>query len=622
MRCGRGTFVSRSFAAGNQFHSGPADRRRPSTRSSESAIDRGYVRPVDLLVDHIHEGQDSRKDPTVRASYSSGITGGAGNAAISQRPPKDTQLPTIYPITYTTISQNSQGASQDCTTGDTAEHQEGRPSTNGAIGYGCQQPVAVQPTHDCIDVDEIFGLGEGGFPADAAGIPLEYLPIGGIAKRGLTSVAHLLKGGWPRKLGTKPSNSWHWPLYMPDVPSAKTAEIVSLSENPRLKYLWAQFAVLPAPGVEDEERLQSSLAPNDIEVLKKCPFIRLAPEGTRVTAVAFSVDEPNKCPPRRRFIVWPKRLNDRLGKTAAFSLLSVEEVIQQTVQALKVTPELWALLADLKAAFFQHHIPEQLVSWVTFRVEDQVFQILALPMGFVSSPEFQQLISTACTRFLRVQAGNIHIDNFRWLASRNELTIASGVLHWIAERFQLTWSDPPAMCRQFEYLGMTFDLQNRTVKVGQKTIKKIRALPVTTVMHWQTYVSIMGMLFFATAVLRLHLASYYYCLKQFRSFAAFPTEHITLWKQAEEELRSWRDEVLREHPRSLESNPMATRFVLFTDASDTGFAMLLFAEAKPVQLYARKWTQERWWQDERYLPPIAQRELYPVKRSLTWLHES
>lgn len=424
---------------------------------------------------------------------------------------------------------------------------------------------------------------------------------------------------WPRKLST-PSSSWHLPLYVPNVETAATDKVVQESEDPRLAQIWKSLEELPQPErIVHEETRKSSLCEDDVKAILKDPRLaELAGDDELVTAVAFSVDEVKKG--RRRFLVWPRILNQILGHTAQFEIASIEQVIAIVSKALEdESQQTFGLTADLKAAFFQHAITKKLGAWLVFSIRGKKIRLKVLPMGFVSSPEIQQRISLAISRLIRQPILKnptervVYLDNFAFFGVLKDMNSAKGLLQHLCSRYSVTLGAEPQVEQVFPFLGLNFNLASKEVTVSDKSIEKLTAIKVGNEMDWRSFVSMVGLLFFCSSVLQIPLAQFYYAFKAYREFCAHPSAKVTLHKNSREQFVVWQQVAMANAPRSLKALPQAA-WTLFTDASDEGFAIVLFQDMPSTHIftYYKTWSEARWWKDPKFLPPIAQREAYPV----------
>lgn len=477
----------------------------------------------------------------------------------------------------------------------------------GPSAYGSERNVSRESS-------QLFSTLHDGYAAEVLGLG-QGAPVGRAGGSQTKFVSHVVRmNQWPRN-PRPPSTAWHMPLYIPAVARARTEQIVGESEDPRLLELWTSLHSIPLPLVEEAQ--PSVLSPEDIQRLcENTTLVSIADNSEPVTAIAFSVDETSK--QRRRFILWPKMLNDVLGRTSQFSLPSVEQVIQIAAASLRNVPHgatPAVVTADLRAAFFQHEVPEALQRWFVFKVgkgrQTKKLKLLVLAMGFVSSPEIQQRLSKALTRKIPPALGLpqvreiIFLDNFAFFGTNHQVAGAAKILQALTSRYAVTIGEGPDITNDsFIFLGLQFSLKSKTVAVAQKTIDRLRNITIQKSMHWRIYCQLMGLLFFCSSVLLTERCHYYYAFKCYRNFCQMPKLHARLSSAAFDQLCQWRESSLLNTPRSLEPRVMNHNWHLYTDASDSGFGYVLFAD----EVYSDMGT----WTPEFSTRPIAVRELYAV----------
>ena len=196
-----------------------------------------------------------------------------------------------------------------------------------------------------------------------------------------------------------------------------------------------------------------------------------------VTATVKSTAEETKR--RRRFLLWPKLFNDNFEYVADCKLLAPEDVVKQVLDGEDERSEWESVTHDIKSAFFQHEIPAAFQKCCVFRTSSGSFVFLVLPMGATVSPEIQQRISLFLARIAKV-------------------------------------------------------------KLADKSVEKINRITLhQSPMQVEAYLSVMGKLLFAAAVLALPLFDFYYAIKQYRRVSTHLaagrlqlTSTVTMWTAA------------------------------------------------------------------------------------------
>ena len=217
---------------------------------------------------------------------------------------------------------------------------------------------------------------------------------------------------------------------------------------------------------------------SDVEKMCQAGFVRRVAHDEEhfVTATVKATAEESKH--RRRFLLWPRLFNDNFEYVPQCKLLSPEDVIAQVLTGDEQRLDWIAVTHDIKSAFFQHAIPEAFQRFCVFKVGDECFVFLVLPMGSTVSPEVQQRISV----FLAHLANNrpdhcfvvVHIDNFRFYGPRRSVMAASTAFIETCREYGVTLNDPT--WGSSDFLGMYFDYEKRTVRLAQQFVDKVKAL--------------------------------------------------------------------------------------------------------------------------------------------------
>ena len=157
--------------------------------------------------------------------------------------------------------------------------------------------------------------------------------------------------------------------------------------------------------------------------------------------------------------------------------------------------------------------------------------------------------------------------------------------------------------------------------------------PPTSILHHRQvkvdeFFSLFGKLFFAATVLRLPLYQFYAAVKHYRKVCNKHSRGLLQldslfpwWQSSLQQLHEWLTQVMTNAPRSRLQRP-TSRLVLFTDASDFGFGVVLLGDGV-AWVRGGTWQDcsNRTWQGPTWLPPINQREMLAVEEGAILLDE-
>ncbi len=397
---------------------------------------------------------------------------------------------------------------------------------------------------------------------------------------------------------------------------AHTQLIIDISWDKRLKQLWHDVNSFELPDTAPECEIKSEINTSDAQRTVDNGIALGESHTTKVTAVAKVTVEETKT--RRRFLVWPKLFNESFKYKADVPLKCPIEVIEE-VAACHASSSI-ARVFDIKCAFFAHEVSSRHSAWLVFMVDGKKYTMARLPMGSTVSPEIQQRISQTLVELAFEVAGikpsqnelvvTIHIDNFRFYGDKRMVDKIAEAFITVCEAFELILVES----KPETFLGMEFDYVNCSVKVAQKTLDKISASTLAEEMTVEDLLSLFGRIFFCTEVQEISLSHYFYALKFYRhvsrNWEKMGRNKMTVWKATREDINDLVERILINEPRQC-GTQREVLVEVWTDASDVGFACIFNIKGQ-VLIYARSWKEERFWNDENWLPSINQRESFAV----------
>ena len=262
------------------------------------------------------------------------------------------------------------------------------------------------------------------------------------------------------------------------VPAVRVADIhrLMMQSPPELRRrfydLWRDIFDTPFPEKPQERRFCELTQP-DIEVLEARGVIEKAPPHLEPNTSMFRIDEPEK--QRARIITWTQRVNDiRYEASPALNITDPYKVI------LLADGTHSAVVADLKAAFYQIEIPTYARHRFVFRYRDTVYQFTRLPMGARQSAELcaiylQCLTIQALSRCGKLDAlgrAVFHVDNVRIPATPDTGGMIRDALVAAAADFGATWGECE-WSRSYTFLGFNYDHEAQTIAIKDSKRRKL-----------------------------------------------------------------------------------------------------------------------------------------------------
>ena len=344
---------------------------------------------------------------------------------------------------------------------------------------------------------------------------------------------------------------------------------------------------------------------NDIEVMKEHGFSKQS-QNAKAFCRQFTVVEATKN--RRRIIGWPRATNvaerqlyrnliDRLGRPPFARVNDVRNAIDFQ----------YAASLDFKHYFQQFELNSDAAAYFCFLFKGDTYAPTTVPTGAVGPPLFSHALSRclllAAIRTAKVTATvffDVMIDNLRLFSnSLEDLQTAWLALLQICKTINIAVdidSIRTPGTPVYDYLGMTFNHSSKQVTVAPKTRLKLQqALSILSTKNRLIAVdalAIFGVTLFAASVLNFSFAKLYYTFKLIRrvkqdqllkEIAIWPIAKVQ-WSQClEQMLKSSFTPTPRPHPETI--SPLTG----FSDASDTGYGVVIFHEGKTL-VTSRRWS--------------------------------
>ena len=325
--------------------------------------------------------------------------------------------------------------------------------------------------------------------------------------------------------------------------------------------------------------------------------------GVRV----FTVTELAKA--RRRVIKHTAEINHTFGRD---TLVPVQ-MPTRAEQSAQATKGEWALTLDFSAFFDQFELAAEVQRRMCFRRGGKVYALTRMPMGqrhsvAIAQHTTERLLDFPMPNGVTSQA---FVDNVRFVGPRDKIVKATmdllarcaacGVTVNEVCAASATQGEVEALAHQKgEWLGAEYDYAACTQRLTPKTLAKIEASWKQRE-KWTTkqYAAHLGLLFFATSVLRLNPAAHFEAIKRLRERARQVNDNEALWgatvhlvEGERESLRRW-TVLATENAAVRCPNDLTPTRVLMTDASDWGWgAIMVDLSSGRCQQAQHAWTEQ------------------------------
>lgn len=336
----------------------------------------------------------------------------------------------------------------------------------------------------------------------------------------------------------------------------------------------------------------SDISSEDVSRLLASGRIEPIRESTMVCPIIpFSVGEQAKR--RRRFIAHPEEQNEDVDVKVGMARLSdIEEGVRLHEGAR---------LTDI-AAYYQHfELPTTTRCRYSFRCSSGCFQLTTAPTGHSHCSGIAQMLSESLA-WLEPPRGLVAVynDNFRCsgdaLSSEHDMLSIKQAGAYVG----LTFNElETPFLQTYDFLGVRCDHVKKTLALTDRTVAKLMEVRgiITSDManvSMKTFRSFMGLLIFASSILRTRLAQFYYVLKCFRRRCSSDTDDSAtsvIWPSCRAPLLAWCNLLLTNTPRQVLCRQLC-EVVLFTDASLTGWGAVLFMDGQHFS-FGSKWISDR-----------------------------
>ena len=402
-----------------------------------------------------------------------------------------------------------------------------------------------------------------------------------------------------REILTSQRGAWRLPIHVKMVPPINLFHMFllpTIDDTPKARFHYALRWVSDPQTYNDlpvEQRgvAETKLHKEDLRRMLEAGQIRPAePEEITGYVHLFHVVEWAK--QRRRAIKHTAAINEHYGKETLMPMhLPLRE--EQSAQTLEGR---WAITVDFSAYFDQFPLHDEIARRMGFRKGNTHYILTRMPMGQRHSVAVAQLATELLLSFEMPPGttAQAFVDNIRFVGTRQGVMAATAELARRCDHCGVTINELPKQAtsdnieallhQQGDWLGAHYDYARGTQCVAQKTLAKIKVSWEQRA-EWTTrqYAAHVGLLFFATSVLFINVASYFEAMKRLRARAREVEADEALWDAKVwlcptelTDLERWTQVALENVPtecRSVDEHPGK---VIVTDASDWGWGALFW----------------------------------------------
>jgi len=356
----------------------------------------------------------------------------------------------------------------------------------------------------------------------------------------------------------------------------------------------------PAEYVDNKD---SNLTSADVQKMKEAANCEPCTCPKRYAKI-WTVTEKEK--ERRRFILWPKQLNDELEKR--FGVPSID--ISESIEHMKGVPkDSGAIAFDLEKSYYQVPLAPEVRPYFAFALNGEIFQPTVLPMGVNFAPALMHnVLKVLATTGVPHVTTDCYIDNVRFHGiglHEDKVRRAATIFQARCKQVGATLNDEDVNDWHTKglWLGTEVDYRLARVRLAKKSINKLKeeatALNSANITLNDVQV-IFGLLFYGSRVLRLPTVEYFTAIKYYRrrqsemlsNFEiAASDQPANIWACAKKQLFDWISRIQEnewtEHLPDTDSS-----FILCTDASLTGWGAVLFNMISgEINALGGKWTR-------------------------------
>jgi hypothetical protein len=354
------------------------------------------------------------------------------------------------------------------------------------------------------------------------------------------------------------------------------------------------------PGTNEPTGCRMTLT-DIVELLKDGVVSPISRTQAKRFARAFTVTEAMK--DRRRAIVHTADINTFLHYISQMSIGSAAQYAKSVYHGS------FAVTRDLKVSYFQVEIAELLRPYYVIEAEDgSTYAMNVMPMGMDRSTEIMDCITKTiggCHGYAKdappVQVhAETHVDNLCGICHTREDAVTYA--EWIdarAAQIGATWNDDErSVHTKGPWCGLERDYEAKLVRMLPKSVDKVQYWleHLGDQMEAGEILEMFGVIFFATSVLLLDPAKYYFAMKIYRRIASklskgsiSQSDLVSLSISVKSQIREWLQSCV-DNKWTTPPKSIRPRFIMFSDASLTGWGCVIINTlTKEVMSVGDKW---------------------------------
>ena len=256
-----------------------------------------------------------------------------------------------------------------------------------------------------------------------------------------------------------------------------------------------------------------------------------------------------------------------------------------------------AMIHDFPWFYGQMPIPLEARSFYCFAWRGNIYRLCTVPTGSRWTPEFAQAITSSIVTRATGKIPNdakpgekpnecfIHtdtyIDDARVCTTDDDIELLTqNFLHTCEKATVDVGQTPPIIATEYDFLGVACSHTDGSVALTAKTLGKIsrwaNVIATATPITFRQALSMLGLFIFASSILHIHTAPYYYCLKFIRRRAAATWNldaDAKLWPCAAEKFTQWSNDLVKNIPYKPTLPQQNHPTTIITDASMTGYGL-------------------------------------------------
>lgn len=416
------------------------------------------------------------------------------------------------------------------------------------------------------------------------------------------TLTRMLGNLWPQQIkqSRKPEgNEWNLPLHLKNTSHINWQKASQMILPPfREAWNWGLNALTSYEFISHhctdtapiENIPHAQITQQDLETLLQKKVIRNFSGTPRGTVRVFTVVEAGKN--RRRLITEPS-LNKTFLYPGDIRLPSVEGVIDI------VRKHEGAVLFDFAHYYHQFRLAEDVQCFYVFQFNGELFCLTVIPTGARQSASIAHSLTASLAEKAAENTtaeAQAYLDNVRFAGSEPATRIsASNFLALCADISATTNETEGKFSRQYEFLGISFNHQNCSVSLSQKTKTKL----LTEAELWNSELNFsvrralqsFGIILWSMRVLRIPLANIYYLLKFLRRRSQRELDSVSdPWETLRNDVPQFIQSILSNNHRRIEE-AQKSDLTIFTDASSTGFGIIIFSN-QHIRIIAGQWEVE------------------------------